>query len=228
MFMKLQKLVIVAAMALVALGAAADSLTIISVNSPGIYCRFSANCQPSATVQSDSVATTNDAATCVLMSRTFAGTTMSSSGQYGYEYQLTLNNNNNSDYKNNSYVPGGAFNQAITNLVTINTLTLDFDQPLPFAFGGRASNQVWVVNGLNMASPGPAPGSADSSGKQVTFNFDPPLVLNAQTTQTISTCPFGLVSVTPPQISTAFLSGFTQDPVNGTEPVMIKLRVQMP
>ncbi len=103
-------------MVLLAVGAAADSLTIISVNSPGIYCRFSANCQPSPTVQTDSVATTNNAATCVLMSRTFAGTTISSSGQYGYEYQLTVNNNNNSDYKNNNYVPGGAFNQPITNL----------------------------------------------------------------------------------------------------------------
>src|SRR5580700_653269 len=107
---------------LLAAGASAQSLQLQSVNYPGIYCRFDPSCNISPTEQSDTYSPSNMAATCVLESRSFPGNSMDSQGQYGYEYRLTLNSN-------------GATG---TNVMTVDSLTLKFGEPIPFAFGMHA------------------------------------------------------------------------------------------
>ena len=76
-----------------AVGVSAQSLQMVNANYPGIYCRFDPNCQVSANEQSDSITATNGAASCVLMSRSFPGTSLDTQGRYGYEYQLTITGN---------------------------------------------------------------------------------------------------------------------------------------
>lgn len=203
---------IFAAAFLLTVGAGAQSLNFVNVNYPGIYCHFSPDCQVSPTEQSGSFTPTNAAVTCTLESRSFPGSTMNSSGQYGYEYQITINNNGNGLTE--------------TNLVTVDSLTLNFGQPAYFAFGMHASNVVWVV-----ASGGPAglaPASADISGKNVTFQFNPPLVLSTATDQTTNTCVFGMASSGAPESTLATLTGTAQDPVNGTVSFKAKVPAQTP
>lgn len=141
---------------------------------------------------------------------------MDSQGRYGYEYRITLNNNGTS----------GAFGATVTNVLTVNTLALQFGPPDPFAFGMHASNQVWVVTDGGPA--GLAPASADLSGQTVTFHFDPPLTLETDTDQTTNTLYFGMMSDGAPQTTTAILTGSAQDPVYGTLPFSAKLQAQAP
>ncbi len=107
----------------------AQSLALHNVNYPGIYCRFDPGCSENPVDQTGSFMPTNAAVTCVLTSHSFPGNGMDSAGTYGYEYQITLNNNGSTD----------------SNVVSVSSLTLNFGQPLPFAFGEHASNYVWVV-----------------------------------------------------------------------------------
>ena len=191
--MKMIKILISFASGFLAAGAFAQSLQLQSVNYPGIYCRFDPSCNVSPAEQLDTYAPTNMAVTCVLESRSFPGNSMDSQGQYGYEYRLTLNNN-------------GATG---TNVMTVNSLTLKFGEPAPFAFGMHASNDVWAVT-----TGGPAgltPSSADLSGKQVIVHFNPPLTLETETDQTTNTCYFGMVSYGAPQMTQATVSGALQD-----------------
>jgi hypothetical protein len=175
-----------------AVGLYAQSLQLLNVNDPGIYCHFSPDCQVAPVEKSSSFTPTNLAATCVLESRSFAGTSMNTTGTYGYEYRVILNN---------AGERGAGF-------ITVNSLALNFDVPLNFPFGGHASNQVWVV-----ATGGPgniAPGSAVSSGTNVVFKFNPPIVLATQTNQSTGTYFFGMVSTSSPRITTAVISGSAQ------------------
>ena len=194
---------------LLACGASAQSLKISSVGQ-GIYCRFSANCQVTPTEQSDSFTPTNAPVTFVLSSRSFPGTSMNATGQYGYEYQITLNNNGATD----------------TNVVTVNSLTLKFGEPEPFAFGEHASNYVWTL--MSDGPVGLPPSDTDASGDKVTFQFDPPLTLNTQTDQTTNTCYFGMVSAGAPTTTTAILSGSIQTATNGVLSFKAKLQTQTP
>lgn len=203
---------IFAAAILLGAGARAQSLNFVSANYPGIYCHFSPNCEVSPVEQSDSFMPTNAAATCVLLSRTFAGTSVNAQGQFGYEYQLTINNQSSSPNE--------------TNVVTVDSLTLNFGEPAFFAFGLHASNQVWVVTSGGPA--GAAPGSADMTDQKVTFHFDPPLTLSTATDQTTNTCVFGMASAGAPKITLATLTGTAQDPVNGIVPFQAKVRAQTP
>lgn len=196
---------------LAAAGVSGQSLEFIGANYPGIYCRFNANCQVSPTEQSDSFTPTNVAASCVLMSRSFPGTSMDSTGRYGYEYEVTINSNGQT---------------SDTNVVAVNSLTLDFGAPDYFAFGGHASNEVWVVMAGGPVGLGPE--SASMDGKKVTFSFDPPLTLQTQTDQTTNTFVFGMISDGGPEVTTAILSGTAQDPANGTVPFKAELRAQTP
>ena len=107
----------------------AQSLKLLNVSDPGIYCRFSPDCHVAPVEKSSSFAPTNLAVTCVLESRSFAGNSMDATGVYGYEYRVILSN-------------AGAWGD---NFLTVDSLTLNFDSPQYFAFGGHASNQVWVV-----------------------------------------------------------------------------------
>lgn len=132
---------------------------------------------------------------------------MDTTGRYGYEYEITINANGQTTY---------------TNIVTVDSLTLKFGEPDPFAFAGHASNQVWVV-----AAGGPvglAPASANLDGKEVSFSFDPPLALNAQTDQTTNTLVFGMISDCAPETMTAILTGSAEGGTNG--PVAWKANVQ--
>ena len=196
---------------LLAAVASAQSLQFVNVNYPGIYCRFSANCQVSPTEQSDSFTPTNVAATCVLESRSFPGTSLDTTGRYGYEYRLTINNNGLT---------------TDTNIVEVTSLTLKFGAPDYIAFGGHASNQVWVVTAGGPV--GLAPGSANMDGKKITFSFDPPLSLDTQTDQTTNTLYFGMISEGAPKVTTAVLSGSAQDPINGSVPFKATLQAQTP
>ncbi|HEV2318977.1 MAG TPA: hypothetical protein VGV18_04460, partial [Verrucomicrobiae bacterium] len=76
---------------LVAVGVSAQSLQLVNANYPGIYCRFSGNCQVTPTEQTDSFTPTNTSDSCLLMSRSFPGTSMDTTGRYGYEYEITIN-----------------------------------------------------------------------------------------------------------------------------------------
>jgi hypothetical protein len=173
-----------------------------------VYCRFSPNCQISPIVQTDSYVTTNEAATCVLESRTFPGTTMNTQGQYGYEYRLMVDCNG---------APG-------TNTVTVNSLTLKFPDPIYFSYGFTASNQVWIVG----SDVGIVPAGAEQSGNKVTFEFSPPITLG-QAGQSTNTCYFGMSSASAPQTGTVILSGSTTGPTNGVEvPFKAELQAQLP
>jgi hypothetical protein len=196
---------------LLAAGVSAQSLQFIGANYPGIYCRFSANCNISPTEQSDSFTPTNVAATCVLMSRSFPGTSSDTSGRYGYEYEVTINS-------------GGQTTD--TNIVTVNSLTLNFGDADYFAFAEHASNQVWVVMAGGPVGLGPESASAD--GKKIHFSFDPPLTLQTQTDQTTNTFVFGMISDGAPEMTTAILTGTAQDAVNGSVEFTAKLRAQTP
>ena len=188
----------------VATGLHAQSLNIHNVNAPGIYCRFSPDCQVAPAEKSSSFTPTNLAATCVLQSRSFAGKSMDAVGTYGYEYRVILNN---------AGAQGAGF-------LTVDSLSLNFNASQKFAFGGRANNDVWVV-----ATGGPgniAPGSATSSGTNVVFQFNPPLVLATQTNQSTGTYFFGMISTNSPRITTAVITGSAQSstgapPVSFTE-----------
>jgi hypothetical protein len=194
------------AAAFLAANAGAQSLSFLGVNAPGIYCHFDPNCQVSPAEQSDFFTPTNVAAACVLASRSFPGNTLDTKGEYGYEYQITLNN-------------AGATG---TNMVTVNSLTLEFGGPEYFSFGEHASNQVWVVTSGGPAGSGPD--SADLSDKKVTFHFDPPLTLQTATDQSTNTYYFGMVSRGAPAVTTAIVSGSAQDDTNA--PVLFKAQLQ--
>jgi hypothetical protein len=189
--MKKHLLVLIAGIS-VAAGLRAQSLNLHNVNAPGIYCRFSPDCQVAPVEKSSSFTPTNLAATCVLESRSIAGKSMDAAGTYGYEYRVVLNN---------AGEQGAGF-------LTVDSLALKFDVPQHFAFGGHANNEVWVV-----ATGGPgdlAPGSATSSGTNVVFQFNPPLVLATQTNQSTGTYFFGMISTNSPRITTAVITGSAQ------------------
>jgi hypothetical protein len=206
----MRKFVVLFAISLLAAGAQAQSLRFISTAYPNIYGHFSANSQVTPAEQYDTFTPTNVAVTCTLESRSFPGTTQNATGQYGYEYQLTLNNGGTTD----------------SNTLSVSSLKLEFPDPQPFAFGLHASNYVWVVT-----SGGPvglAPSDANGDGKTVTFDFDPPLALSTQTDQSTNTFYFGLISLGAPQITKAILEGTTEDPVNGNLPFKARLQAQTP
>ena len=207
--MQTRKILISLALGLLALGASAQSLRFISAGT-GIYCHFSDDCNIAPTPQTDSFTPTNVNVTCTLTSRSFAGTSQNAQGQYGYEYQISLNNN-------------GATG---TNTVMVNSLSLDFGDPVPFAFGEHASNYVWVL--VSGGPIGLAPDSAMEAGKKVTFSFSPPITLDTLTDQSTNTFYFGLVSATAPQAATATLSGSAKDPVNGSVPFEATVQAQAP
>ena len=196
-----------------AVAVSAQSLQVDNVNYPGIYCRFNPTCQVSPAEQSGSFTPTNVAATCVLASRTFPGASMDTQGLYGYEYQLTINNNSAS--------------LTDSNVVTVASLTLNFaSAPSTFAFGGHASNQVWVVTSGGPA--GLAPDSLVMDDTNITVAFDPPLTLNTLTDQSTNTLYFGMLAGGPPQITKAVLTGWAQDPVNGKVAFTAKVQAQTP
>ncbi len=87
-------------------------------------------------------------------------------------------------------------------MVTVSALTLKFAEPLYFAYGFTASNQVWTIaSGTDIV-----PTAASQSGKKVTFFFDPPITLT-QNDQSTNTCLFGMVSENAPQTTSAILYG---------------------
>jgi len=175
-----------------AVGLHAQSLKLLNVNDPGIYCHFSPDCQIAPVEKSSSFTPTNLNATCVLESRSFPGTTPNSAGTYGYEYRVILNN-------------AGASG---TNYFTVDSLTLNFDSPQYFAFGEHASNQVWVVT---TGGPGEiSPSSPAFSDTNIVFHFSPPLVLATATGQSVGTYRFGMISATSPRITTAIITGSAQ------------------
>lgn len=199
-----------------AFGVAAQSLQLANVNYPGIYCRFDPNCNVTPREQSDTYASTNVPITCVLESRSFSGNSQDSQGQYGYEYRITLNNN----------TANSAGGTAVTNVLTVDSLALHFGQPDTFAFGMHASNEVWVVT-----TGGPAglpPASVELSGQRVFIHFAPPLTLETDTDQTTNTCYIGMISDRAPEMTTAIISGSTQDPDKGTLSFKAKLQAQTP
>jgi hypothetical protein len=109
----------------------------------------------------------------------------------------------------------------------VDSLTLNFDQPEFFAFGDRASNQVWVVTRGDVPA-GAVPSGADCGDKKVTFHFSPPLTLSTDTDQTTNTCYFGLISLSSPEVTTAIISGTAQDPVYGSLSFKAKVQAQTP
>jgi hypothetical protein len=216
----MRNLLMMFAAGFLAAGASAQSLRLVNASYPGIYCRFSANCEISPTEQSATFVPTNAAAACVLKSRTFPGTSMDSNGRYGYEYQIVLNNSGSA---NSSMGNNGATG---TNSVAIDSLKLNFGEPLPFAFGEHASNQVWMVT---IDGPvGAAPSSADMDGSNVVIHFDPPLVLDLQNDQSTNTAYFGMVAGSAPEITTAILSGTATDPVYGAVSFEAEVQTQTP
>ena len=175
-----------------AAGLQAQSLKLLNVTDQGIYCRFSPDCHVSPVETSSTFTPTNLAATVELQSRSFAGNGIDAAGTYGFEYRIVLNN-------------AGAQGDS---LLTVDSLTLSFDSPQYFAFGGHASNQVWVV-----ATGGPgglAPGSASLSGTNVVVKFNPPVILATKTNQSTGTYYFGMISTGQPRVTTAVVTGSAQ------------------
>ena len=194
---------------LLAAGAGAQSLRFISTGT-GVYCHFDASCQVSPAEQSDFGTVSNTPVTCVLKSRTIAGSSMDSQGTYGYEYELTLNGNGSTD----------------TNVVAVDSLSLMFGSPVPFAYGQHASNFVWV---LTSGGPvGVSPSGCNVSGQKVTFQFSPPLSLATQTGQSANTCYFGLIGGSAPATTTATLSGSVEDAVSNNVPFELMVQAQTP
>jgi hypothetical protein len=173
-------------------GLHAQSLKFLNVSDPGIYCRFSPDCHVVPVGKSSSFMPTNLAVTCALESRSFVGNSTDTTGVYGYEYRVILNN-------------AGAQGD---NLLTVDSLTLNFDSPQYFAFGGHASNQVWVVATGGAGSL--APGSASFMDTNVVFQFDPPIVLATKTNQSTGTYYFGMMSTGRPHITMAVITGSAQ------------------
>jgi hypothetical protein len=192
---------------LLAAGASAQSMKFVD-RGANVYYRFSQNGQVSPTVQTDTYTTTNGEATAILESRSFAGTTMNTQGQYGYEYRLTLNSTAST----------------ATNVVTVHALTLKFADPLYFSYGFTASNQVWTIAGDTDI----VPAGADQSGKNVTFYFDPPITVTTRSTQSTNTCLFGMVSDLAPQSSMAILSGTVKDATNAPLDFHVQMQAQTP
>ena len=190
--------------------ALAQALQMASVTDPGIYCRFSPDCKIAPLGTSSSFSPSNLVVTCVLESRSFIGSSMDSHGLYGYEYRLILNNDNASG----------------TNFFAVKSLALNFNGPQPFAFGGHASNQVWVVTG---GGPGDVPPSAvNLMETNIVVRFDPPLVLATLTNRSIGTYFFGMASTNAPQLSTAIVEGLTQTPPNDPTPFHAEMRARTP
>jgi hypothetical protein len=188
---------------LLAAGASAQSLRFISAGT-GVYYHFNPGGQVSPAEQSDSAAITNSPVTCVLKSRTFPGSSMDSQGTYGYEYEILLNGNGSTD----------------TNAVTVDSLSLNFGNPLPFAYGEHASNYVWVLTSGGPA--GVAPSACNVSDKNVTFQFNPPLTLDTQTNQSANTVYFGIIGGSAPATTTATLTG------SASTPFTLTLQAQTP
>lgn len=206
--MQMRKILISLAVGLLAAGGSAQSLRFIPAG-PGIYCHFSDNCQITPTVQSDTITATNSEVACTLVSRSFPGTSQNAQGQYGYEYQVSLSSGSVS-----------------TNAVTVDSLTLKFGEPQPFAFGEHASNYVWV---LTSGGPvGLSPDSASAGDNKVTVSFNPPLALNPATDQSTNTCYFGLVSTGAPEVTTAILSGSVEGGTNGVTAFKAEMQAQTP
>jgi hypothetical protein len=191
-------------------GLHAQSLKLLNVSDPGIYCRFSPDCHVAAVETSSSFTPTNLAATCALESRSIAGKSADTAGVYGYEYRVILNN-------------AGAQGD---NLLTVDSLTLNFDAPRNFAFGGHASNQVWVV-----ATGGPgnlAPGSVSFVDTNVVVQFTPPIVLATKTNQSTGTYHFGMMSASPPRVTTAIIMGSAQASPGAPVPFKEELPARTP
>jgi hypothetical protein len=169
-----------------------------------VYYRFSQDGQISPVEKTDSYVTTNDEATVILESRSFAGSTPNTLGQYGYEYRITLNGNG-----------------AGSNVVKVSSLTLKFPDPQFFSYGFTASNQVWIVG----SDSGIVPSDSSQSGKEVTFNFSPPITVTPfdQT----NTCLFGMVSSNAPQVTMAFVAGSTKG-ASGAVNFKAELQAQTP
>lgn len=207
--MHIQKILVSLIAGLLAVGASAQSLRFISTGT-GVYCHFDSGCSVSPGEQSDSATVTNAPVTCVLKSRTFAGTSMDSQGTYGYEYEITLNGNGSSD----------------ANVVTVSSLSLIFGSPVPFAYGEHASNYVWL---LTSGGPvGAAPSACNVSGQNVTFQFSPPIELDTETNQTVNTLYFGIIGGSAPATTTATLSGSVQASTNNAAPFQLMLQAQTP
>jgi hypothetical protein len=203
-------LLFAAAMTMVSGAALAQSLQMANVNDPGIYCRFSPDCKIAPMRTSSSFTPPNLAVTCVLESRSFIGSSMDSQGLYGYEYRLILNNDNESG----------------TNFFAVKSLALNFNCPQSFAFGGHASNQVWIV-----ADGGPgevAPSAVNFMETNIVVRFDPPLVLATLTNRSIGTYFIGMASTNVPQLSTAIIEGLTQTPPNGPAPFHAEMQARTP
>ncbi len=199
-----------AAMTMVSCTAPAQTLQMANVNDPGIYCRFSPDCKIAPQRTSSSFSPTNVAVTCVLESRSFIGSSMDSQGLYGYEYRLILNNDNESG----------------TNFFAIKSLALNFNCPQSFAFGGHASNQVWVVTD---GGPGDVPPSAvNLMETNLVVQFDPPLVLATLTNRSIGTYFIGMASTNAPQLSTAIVEGSTETPPDGPAPFHAEMQARTP
>ena len=208
--MQMRKILFSLAAGLLVLGTSAQAMKFISVNYPGIYCHFAQGCQVSPAEQSDNFAPSNSEATCTLESRSFPGSTIDSTGQYGYEYRVTINDNNPND----------------TNIVTVDSLTLKFGEPAYFPFGGHASNQLWVVT--SGGTDGYAPTGASVNGQKVVITFDPPIALDASTNQSAGSLYFGMVSSNAPEVTKATLTGSVQDYTNDPVPFSATLQAQTP
>jgi hypothetical protein len=208
--MQMRKILFSLAVGFLALGASAQSMKFISVSYPGIYCHFAQGCQVSPTEQSDNFAPTNGNATCTLESRSFPGSTMDSTGQYGYEYRISINDNSPTD----------------TNVVMVDSLSLKFGEPCYFPFGGHASNQLWVVT--TGGTDGYAPSSASVNGSRVLLTFDPPIALDASTNQNAGSFYFGMISSNAPELTRAIITGSVNDPTNGPIPFRATLQAQTP
>jgi len=203
-------LFLAAAMTIVSGAGMAQPLQMANVNDPGIYCRFSPDCKIAPLHTSSSFTPSNLAVTCVLESRSFVGGSMDSQGLYGYEYRLILNNDNENG----------------TNFLAVKSLALNFNCPQSFAFGGHASNQVWIV-----ADGGPgdvAPSTVNFMETNVMVRFDPPLILATLTNRSIGTYFIGLASTNAPQLSTAIVEGSTQTPPDGPMPFHAEMQARTP
>lgn len=201
----MRKILLSLAAGFLAAGASAQSMKFID-RGANVYCRFTPNCQISPAEQTDSYVTTNGEATCILESRSFPGATPNTQGQYGYEYRITLNSNGTG-----------------TNVVKVTSLTLKFPDPQFFSYSFTSSNQVWIVG----SDAGIVPSDASQSGKNVTFNFDPPITLDPSV-QSTNTSLFGMVSLDAPQITKAILAGSTKGPTNGVVEFKAELQAQTP
>ena len=170
-----------------AASAAAAPLTVVTVGSPAINCKFDTDCKITVNDTSANFTLPGTSGSAFLQSRTFppgqAGTI--GVGKTAYLYRLDLRN-----------LVG------LTVAPCVNQLKVTFGPVAGLDYNGNGQpDQVFVVTSGGLGSVGPS--SADKTGNVITFNFATPVCSGSSPGNGDSSYFFGLASTQAPVAITA-------------------------